>query len=372
MNLSLNTILEKAAAGGIIRSDQIAPLAGHLQAHGIGIAKDMPAKGGGYFKELLQPKDDGPPMPSEESEAPRFIRGFHDILITVGIVVALVGLGSLATIYALIPAVILLAEILVKRQRLALPAFALTVAFVIAVVWIVMMNFGGYEENGTVTQLMTIYAACAAALVPFYWRYRIPVSLAALILSAIGLGFFVTMQLTGNGSLQATATTRFAAIIGFVFSVAAFAVAMWFDVRDRLRVTRRSDVAFWLHLGAAPTLLNSALALVLWKSEPGSFWLQNLDAGQAVLAVALIILFMTIGIVIDRRAFVTAGILSLGYAISTLVKGVNLETSNLFAISALAVGIIVLTIGTGWLPIRAKIINALPAAIRNLVPPVVA
>jgi uncharacterized membrane protein len=81
---------------------------------------------------------------------------------------------------------------------------------------------------------------------------------------------------------------------------------------------------------------------------------------------------MLSGIIIDRRAFVTAGILSLGYAISTFVKGVNFEGNNLFAISALAVGIIVLVIGTGWLPIRARVVGMLPKAIQDLVPPIAA
>lgn len=374
LDAALNTILEKAAARGLIRQDQIAPLADHLRSHGLGKPTASAAPAEGFLAELMQSKDSEPLLPSEESEAPRFVRGFHDVLITVGIIVALSGLAALATVFALIPAVIVLAEILVKRQRLALPAFALTIAFVISVAWIATTLFGGYEANGTVAQMVAIYAACAAALVPFYWRYRVPVSLAALILAGIGLVYFVTMQVAGSGTLEDTVTSGTALVTGFVFSVASFIIAMWFDMRDRRRVTRRSDVAFWLHLGTAPALLNSALALALWQTASGSFWLQALTPTQAAIALVIVALFMLIGVIIDRRAFVTAGILSLGYALSTLFKSsaIGLQADNLFAYSALAVGITILVLGIGWQPIRARIVMMLPAAIRDRVPPVAA
>jgi hypothetical protein len=32
---------------------------------------------------------------------------------------------------------------------------------------------------------------------------------------------------------------------------------MWWDSSDRARLTRRSDVAFWLHLLAAPMIVQS-------------------------------------------------------------------------------------------------------------------
>ncbi|MGK4495665.1 hypothetical protein ACSLVN_28040, partial [Klebsiella pneumoniae] len=34
--------------------------------------------------------------------------------------------------------------------------------------------------------------------------------------------------------------------------VLVFLLAMWWDMSDKERRTRRSDVAFWLHLAAAP------------------------------------------------------------------------------------------------------------------------
>lgn len=367
MKSTLIAALDGAVTKGILHPEQAGPLAAHLVAQGFGIAS--PSAATGILAELAEPKDSEPLGVQEKSEAPRFVRGFHDVLITVGIIIALSGAAALMSGLVLVPAVIVLAEILVKRQRLALPAFALTVAYVIGVVWIVLTAFKS-NTPAALLQMIFVYAASAAALVPFYWRYRVPVALAALILAGIGLCFFVTLRAFGEAAVYSDAVALPALLAGLVFSLLAFGAAMYFDVRDRQRVTRRSDVAFWLHLGAAPALLNSALGLALWNRGTGGYWLQNLTFSQSGIALALIALFMLTGIAIDRRAFVTAGIVSLGYAISTLMKGVNFEANNLFAVSALAVGIILLVIGIGWLPIRARVVAMLPKTIQGLVPPV--
>jgi hypothetical protein len=310
----------------------------------------------------------------EESEAPRFVRGFHDVLISIGIVIALTGLGMLASVYALIPAVIVLSEILVKRQRLALPAFVLTIAFVTGLVAVIATTLGDVSATKPVQQLLIVYGAVAAGLIPFYWRYRVPVTLAVFILSTILLCYFLTMFGLGNGESYDLLTSKGALWAGFGFSILAFCAAMWFDIRDRLRQTRYSDVAFWLHLGSAPALLNSALGLVLSTGKSGAVWMQSLNSGQAVASLTVIAVFMIIGLVIDRRAFVTAGLLSLGYALSVILKDMRLGLQdlggdNLFATTALIVGIVVLALGIGWQPLRARVLNVMPALVRDRVPP---
>ena len=44
-------------------------------------------------------------------------------------------------------------------------------------------------------------------------------------------------------------------VLTFVAGICMFGLAMWWDASDRQRITRRADVAFWLHLAAA--MLNS-------------------------------------------------------------------------------------------------------------------
>ena len=325
--------------------------------------------------ELAAPRDMDGVSSVEESEAPRFVRGFHDVLISIGIVIALTGLGMLASVYALIPASIALAEILVKRQRLALPAFVLTIAFVTGIVAAVITLLGdGTSDN--VENFLIVYGSVVVGLVPFYWRYRVPAALAALVLSGILLGYFLFLWGVEGGTSVDLLKSGAALWAGLAFSIAAFCAAMWFDIRDRLRRTRYSDVAFWLHLGAAPALLNSALGLVLSTGKSGAVWMQSLSSSQAGATLAVIAVFMMTGLIIDRRAFVTAGLLSLGYALSVILKDMRLGLQdlggdNLFGFTALAVGIVVLALGIGWQPFRARVLRVLPAMVRDRVPPAV-
>jgi hypothetical protein len=367
---TLNEVLEDAARVGVIHDDQVKPLAAHLLARGIGensVSADPSLR-------LSAARDSDPFTANEESEAPRFVRGFHDVLISIGIIIALTGLGMLASVYALMPAVIILAEILVKRQRLALPAFVLTIAFVIGLVTAVVAALGNISAAKPVAEMLFVYGAVAAGLIPFYWRYRVPVTLAALILSAVLLCYCLTLLGIGDGTAFDFLISREALWAAFGFSILAFCAAMWFDIRDRMRQTRYSDVAFWLHLGAAPALLNTALGLVLSTGKPGSVWMQSLTSSQAGASLAVIAVFMTIGLVIDRRAFVTAGLLSLGYALSVILKDMRLGLQDLggdsqFGIAALIVGIVVLVLGIGWQPLRARVLSVLPAMVRDRVPP---
>ena len=146
-------ILEEAAQAGLVPPGGDGKLGDFLLGRGVDVAAAPP---------LAEPAGEGldtrrasePVSPVEESEAPRFIRGFHDILITIGLVVGLVGLGGLASIYAVIPAAIVLAEILVRRQRLALPAVTLTAAIGLVVAICVLEE--SQRTNGIITCLRLV------------------------------------------------------------------------------------------------------------------------------------------------------------------------------------------------------------------------
>lgn len=47
------------------------------------------------------------------------------------------------------------------------------------------------------------------------------------------------------------------------FGIAAFAAAMWFDTRDPYRLGRHSATGFWLHVLAAPALVNTVALTLL-------------------------------------------------------------------------------------------------------------
>jgi hypothetical protein len=363
-------VLADAEARGVISAEQRRQLVDLFSGQ---------AQAASPLGELDLPADEGPYQPEEASEAPRFVRGFHDVLITIGIVAALGGLWGLAPLRVgfangaieVLVATIVLAEFLVYRQRLALPAFALTVAYVASAATIaVPLAAGLLEGAGDSAVASLVFVALPLILAPYYWRYRVPVALAAMIGVAFLFVFsFAAMFLEGAyGGRQALAAAG--PLLGFVALAAAlglFATAMAFDLRDPRRVTRRSDVAFWLHLFAAPALLFAGFSLTLgwqgrlwWANEPG--------AREAATAVVLVAILMAIGIVIDRRAFVTAGLISLGVAIYTLVWKAGLEFSSLAAFALFAVGVIVLMLGTGWRVLRRMALSQVPVAMRERLP----
>lgn len=371
----LEQALGSAVDDGIISAEQRDRLAGRLAERGL-MSRPADNGGSGVFDDLSAPRDAEPVSPVEESEAPRFVRGFHDILITIGIIAALGGLAALASVFALFPAIIVLAEILVRRQRLALPAFALTLALSSAITTTVLIILDGMaDKSGPVVAGTMLFFAQPLLLLPFYWRYRVPVALAMMIIGAFGLAVMLVIAvlqgLVGSSNIFETHVL----LVGFVALAAAltlFATAMAFDLRDPARVTRRSDVAFWLHLGAAPALLWSVFAVAMGSSGGVGWWGNDPGPYEASVAVIAVAVMMFIGIVIDRRAFVTSGLISLGVAIVVLARAVDIEFSELGAAAILLVGLIVLTLGVGWLALRRRLLAVLPQGWRDRLPPVAA
>jgi MFS family permease len=312
-----------------------------------------------------------------DTETPRFVRGFHDILITIGVIVVLSGLWGVASVFAVFPAIIVLAEILVRRQRLALPAVTLTVAMAIAV--------GGLNEfiyNHFVASLSreSIQVFLMLFLMPpfmaiFYWRYRVPLALAGLFLAGALLalvGIFIAVeQVTGSADVL----TEYRLLSLMIFLIAAlslFALAMRYDLSDRYRVTRRSDIAFWLHLATAPALLYALLAFVFIRSG-GSLFLEEGNGlySSAALVVCVVVLLMLIGIIIDRRAFVTSGLVSLIATVVAVLRQGEISGGNATFAALFAVGVFVLVIGIGWSSLRRVIVAQLPSGLQEKLPPVI-
>lgn len=300
--------------------------------------------------------------PQADSEAPRFIRGFHDVLITIGIIIAIGGLWALGSALVVIPAIIVLAEYFVRRQRLALPAFTLTVLLALAVGNVAVASF---DASNSVAGI-GLFAALAAALAAFFWRYRVPVALASLIVAGFGLAFFLILAAMGVDTWQML-DARLMGAIGLALTIGLFAVAMRYDLADPSRVSRSSDIAFWLHLTTAPLLIYSLLVVLF--GEDGFWWADKPEMSEALTAIIIVILMIVIGIVIDRRAFVTSGLVSLGAALGILTQETGVDISSVTAFAFLAVGVIVLLLGAGWQKLRGVVVSLMPHSWRAKLPP---
>ncbi len=356
--------LNAAAGEGIITSAQAERLTPFLLDRGLTV-------GAGAAAASIAVDD---ARAAEESEQPRFVRGFHDILITIGVVVALLGLWGIGSIFAVLPAIVVLAEILIRRQRLALPAVALTVALIQWTgVLAAMLNEQLPVAADFYLRALYLIPVFSILLAAFYWRYRVPLALAALLFSlfllAMALVILLLSKATGANDLLVE-HSGLAATVFLVGALGLFTAAMVYDVADPARRTRQSDVAFWLHLAAAPVLLYAMLSFIFLRNASGEWWGETTSPADAVAVLAIVVVFMVVGLVIDRRAFVTSGLLSLGLAIWTILQRGGIEFGDYFSVTVLAVGVVVLMVGIFWQALRRTVLSVLPGAITRHLHPV--
>src|SRR5690606_7933330 len=116
----------------------------------------------------------------------------------------------------------------------------------------------------------------------------------------------------------------------FLAGLAVFAVAMWWDISDRERKTRRSDVAFWLHLLAAPLIVHPAFTALGVLDNSAT-------AINALIVVGLYILLALVALAIDRRALMVSALAYVLFALSALFREIGAIGLNV-ALTALLIG----------------------------------
>ena len=196
-----------------------------------------------------------------------------------------------------------------------------------------------------------------------FWSVSLALFLLSVAAAAVILVLFVLWE---AWRIDAGLDPYLLSSIVFIAALAVFAAALRYDISDPRRVTPRSDTAFWLHMAAAPGLFYAMLGLITGGE---AFWLSGEgDLGRAAAVVLLVAFLMTIGLVIDRRAFVTSGLLSLGGAIWVILNeaGVSFDT-YVFVVFA-AVGLTVLVIGIFWQALRRVVMRLLPDAVTTRLP----
>ena len=310
---------------------------------------------------LIQNRDVSAGDPDEERL--RLITGFNDIFVTIGIALFLGALyyllgyglqGSLGIAAASWG----LAEVFTKRKRMALPSIVLLVTFVLSCAvssWhffapdLEISNFDDSSLHG-----LSIGLAAVAASALHWFRFHVPITIAAFAAGLVAIAITLITSVTGNLILD------YPAAVFTPLGIAVFLAAMKFDMSDRNRVTQRTDIAFWLHLLAAPLIVHSIVAPLLTESAVG--------LGAAVAIVSLFAVLSLVALTVDRRALLVSSLLYLGYASSKLLSWSGVASENA-GLSILIVGGTVLVLSVAWQPLRRIVLQILPAAIRDLVPP---
>jgi hypothetical protein len=290
-------------------------------------------------------------------------KGFNEVFIVVGLAILWFGyagvtgmtlLGTtsgyiLGTVYAAagMAAVLVLARYFTLTRRMVGPSNALAIMFGL------MSGQFGLSVSAmfdlTTPQTLTASAAIAAVLLSAYYAlFRVPFTVALVALSIFAAGFGLA---TLGGSFPETPRDIFLlsadgpfAVLTIAFGFLGLIIAMMFDMSDPHRVTRRSASGFWLHVLAAPAIVNT-VALTLF------------DAGTLpaqVLLAAFIALMAVFAVVIDRRSFLVSGV---GYVVALALTVA--EGQAFFVILMLGAGLVLL--GAQWEGLRRAIMRRLPA-----------
>lgn len=326
------------------------------------------------FREFVAQRRKGALVDEEHF---RLLTGFSDIFVSFGILLVFiptVWLGSEAggdVLAAVMGAAVswILAEYFTRVRRQALPSILLVLTFVGSVIAAAIY---GMENTGASVQLFTLSEPTPgggeplndllAFLVPsllgfaaaalHWWRFRVPITIAlgtmSIVWGAIALILF---------QVPVDHVQDFVIWVIFAGGIATFLFAMYWDSKDLLRATRRSDVAFWLHLGAAPMLVHPVFANLL---DGGS----EVGIMLSVLGVYLGVVF--IAIVIDRRASLVSAAAYVLYAVTDALSSADPEAGFFLACLFLGSALLLFSVLWGWT--RRMIVLRLPQEIQRLVP----
>lgn len=298
----------------------------------------------------------------------RFITSFNDIFVTIAAVLLLVAVGVLgARIDPWVAAAGVavaswsLAEYFTRRRRMALPSIVLLLAFaggVFATAGALIVELAGVRNIQPGVGQGSLYLAIAAgvtvaATVAHWRRFQVPITIAAGAAAAAAIIVAAVAMVVGRAETALLATVS-------LCGVAIFALAMRYDMSDRARLTRRTDIAFWLHLLAAPMIIHP-LVVMFGLNDP------TMAPGEAAAIVAVYLLLTFVALVIDRRALLVSGLAYMIFALQSLFRQTG-DVDLGFALTCLVIGLFLVTLSAAWQRIRAAAMPLVPASWASRLP----
>ena len=301
-----------------------------------------------------------------DEESFRFITGFNDIFVVIAIALLLLSVGWIGmSIHPSLSGAAIaaaswgLAEFFTLKRRMALPSIVLLLGFVNGIFFSAaagMELWIGLDNINDRSRALLVAAAAALAAIAAYlhWRrFHVPITVAAGAIALVGVIL----------ALIFVVVPAFLNHIGwFVLlgGLGLFAFAMWWDTSDRERRTRRSDVAFWLHLAAAPAIAHPVFSLL-------GIFAGDIDVLRAVIVVGLYIVLALVSLAIDRRAMLVSALAYVLYAINTVFESFGAIELNV-ALTALVIGSALLSLSAFWHKTRVAVVRCLPVAWQRRLP----
>jgi MFS family permease len=330
--------------------------------------------------------------PAVDEESFRLLTGFNDIFVAIAAALILVATGWIGFYFGRMaggpdfggPRVIatgiaaggftvalvswLLAEYFTRQRRMALPSILLLLGFVGGIAaglgavftanapWISeQFHLTTQDQNrdvaGVIALVIGLVTAAAAWL---HWRrFMVPITVAAGTVTVIAIVIPAIIAFVPDAK---DALNPMLLIAGLV----VFAVAMTWDMSDRERRTRRSDVAFWLHLAAAPLIAHPIFHML-------GVFNGNIGVPMALLVIALYVVFAFVALAVDRRALLVSSLVYVLWAMYALFQETQaVELSA--ALTGLVIGSALLMLSAFWQPMRRGVVGMLGGLSERLPP----
>jgi hypothetical protein len=248
-----------------------------------------------------------------------------------------------------------LAELLVHRRRAVLTGLVLLVHIcaygVHGALPVVHLALEQVSEPVLLTglsqwwgQALLNLSVGAAFLLAFFLRFVFPMALGGFAAAvSIALLVVVLFPLDRPDAARAAAGGLGLLILG---------IAVALDVSDRLRLTWRSDGAFWLHLVSAPYIVFAfvgpqVIDLIRRRVSPTGF-----EEGHWPTLVAVLVVMMIASLIFDRRSLILSSVLAWGVVFYLAFDGADLDWTSSIAVVFLALGVMVLFLGVFWRTLR--------------------
>lgn len=324
--------------------------------------------------------------PAVDEEHFRLLTGFNDIFVAIAATLILVAVGwigayigataiglegnehprtigitAAAGSFAVAVTSWLLAEYFTARRRMALPSILLLLGFAGGVFFGLFSVFGAnapwlaeqfgiaFDDEVGLKRLAggsaVIVGALTAVAAWLHWRrFMVPITVAVGASALVAVVVGAILAVVPNSDRVLNWMLLAAGVLVFVF-------AMRWDMSDLARRTRRSDVAFWLHLAAAPLIAHPVFQML------GVFD-GDIGIAMAMIVLALYVVFAMVALAVDRRALLVSSLIYVLAAMYTLFErsgAVELAA----ALTALVIGSALLTLSAFWQPMRRSVVGLL-------------
>ena len=326
-------------------------------------------------------------IPDEEQF--RLITGFNDIFVSIAAAILLFAVGWIGQSIGQSTGLIIsdhgeigpsflaplavgatawaLALFFTARRRMALPSILLLLAFVggvLATSAFLLVQIIGPDRFQNHNDLIAatvggVSAAIAAVAAWIHWRrFHVPITVAAGAAAVAGIFLALVIGIVQPSDTEAAKNLILAFVL--LLGIGMFLFAMWWDASDRGRLTRRSDVAFWLHLLAAPMIAHPIFTIMgLNRGAVGT--------GEGLAVVGLYLLFGLTALAVDRRALLVSALAYVLYALTELFKQFGAVELNV-ALTALVIGSALLLLSAYWHQARRLVVLRLPSALQERLP----